>query len=143
MNDDLALWQQTLAAEHAAIWGFGLVGATPPLAAPAAAALDVHRTRRTRCSDAVVALGGTPVPSAPAYDIDKPESPRRGRELATDLEEACSVAYAALAGASQRATRLQGAGWLRESSIAIWGWSDTVPALPGLDDSNPETTSTG
>ncbi|MEO8107893.1 MAG: DUF4439 domain-containing protein [Actinomycetes bacterium] len=142
MNDDLTLWQQGLAAEHAAIWGFGLVGATPPLALPAAAALDVHRTRRTRCIDAVVALGGSPVPSAPAYDIAKPPSARQGKALAADLEQSCGVAYAALAGAAQRATRLQGAAWLRESSIAIWGWIDTVPALPGLNSDDPAATST-
>ena len=143
MSDDLTLWQQALAAEHAAIWGLGLVGATPPLAVPASAALNAHRARRTRCTDAVVALGGVPVPSAPAYDIAKPASARQGRTLATDLEEACSVAYASLAGATQRGARLQAAAWLRESSIAIWGWSETVPALPGLGAEAPGAASTG
>ncbi len=143
MSDDLTLWQQTLAAEHAAIWGLGLVGATPPLAVPASAALDVHRARRTRCADAVLALGGDPVASAPAYDIAGPDTQRAARTLAADLEAGCAVAYAALAGAGQRRARLQAAAWLRESTVAIWGWSGTVLALPGLDDRTPEPSSTG
>lgn len=138
MSDDLTLWQQTLAAEHAAIWGFGLVGATAPLAVPASAALDLHRGRRTRCADMVVALGGEPVASAPAYDIARPSTPRAARELAADLEEGCSVAYAALTGAGQRRSRLQGAAWLRQTTVAIWRWSGDVPALPGLEDASPD-----
>ena len=132
MDDDLALWQQVLAAEHAAIWGLGLVGATPPLAGPASAALDVHRARRTRCADAIVTMGGEPVSSAPAYDLTNPSTPRAARELAADLEETCAVAYAALAGAGRRGARLQAAAWLRETTVAIWAWNDSVLALPGL-----------
>lgn len=138
MSDDVELWQQALAAEHAAIWGLGLVGATAPLAVPAAAALYVHRVRRSRCTDAVVGLGGVPVASAPAYDIAKPATPRAARALAADLEEGCSVAYTALAGALQRRSRLQAGAWLRETAVSIWGWSGFVPALPGFDDADPQ-----
>jgi hypothetical protein len=134
VTDDLELWQQTLAAEHAAIWGFGLVGAATPADLPADAALDVHRRRRTRCADEVVGLGGDPVASAPAYDVPAPQNGRAGRLLATDLENACAVAYAALAGADERASRLQGAQWLRESAVAVWFWGGSVPLLPGLSD---------
>ena len=83
MSDDLELWQQTLATEHAAIWGYGLVGATPPLATPAGAAADAHRSRRARCVDAVVALGGDPVTSAGGVRAGAPaersrsQTPRR------------------------------------------------------------------
>ena len=133
MSSDVALWQQVLAAEHAAIWGFGLVGATQPLALPAAAELDDHRSRRTRCADAIVALNAEPVSSAVAYDISKPRSTQEAQDLAADLDEACTVAYAALAGADQRIARLQASTWLRETTIAIWAWSDDVLALPGID----------
>lgn len=143
MSDDLTRWQQTLAAEHAAIWGLGLVGATPPLAVPASNALDIHRARRTRCADAVAALGGDPVTSATAYDIAKPATPRAARALAADLEAGCAVAYAALAAAEQRSARAQAAAWLRETTVAIWSWSGTVPALPGLGDRAPDPSPTG
>ncbi len=132
MSDDLDLWQQTLVAEHAAIWGFGLVGAATPTDLPAQAALDAHRRRRTRCSDEIVDLGGDPVASAPSYDVAAPPNVRAARRLAADLENACSVTYAALAGADDRGSRLQGAQWLRESAVAIWAWSGVVPDLPGI-----------
>ena len=133
MSNDLERWQQTLAAEHAAIWAFGLVGATPPLAAPAMAALSTHRSRRTTCVDAVVALGGDPVTSAVAYDVERPQGAEAGRRLAADLERRCSVAYATLSGAGERRTRLQAAQWLRESAVAAWTWDGEVPVLPGLE----------
>jgi hypothetical protein len=133
MSDDLALWQQTLAAEHSAIWTYGLVGATPPLAAPADVAIRTHRDRRTRCADAVVALGGDPVASAPAYDVAAPPNEAGARKLAADIEAICTLAYAALAAAGDRSARLLAAQWLRESAIAIWSWDGELPALPGLE----------
>lgn len=133
MSDDLERWQQTLAAEHGAIWAYGLVGATPPLAAAADAALETHRSRRARCVDAVVALGGEPVTSAVAYEVERPQGAEAGRRLAADLERRCSVAYAALSAADVRRTRLQAAQWLRESAVAAWAWDGEVPVLPGLE----------
>jgi hypothetical protein len=47
MSDDLRVWQQVLGAEHAAIYGYGLVGAVEGLADPASRSLTVHRQRRT------------------------------------------------------------------------------------------------
>ncbi|MCZ3390198.1 MAG: ferritin-like domain-containing protein [Actinomycetia bacterium] len=133
MSDDLALWQRTLAAEHSTIWAYGLVGATPPLAAPADAAIGEHRDRRSRCSDEVVALGGDPVASAPAYDVTAPPNEAGARRLAARLEESCTLAYVALAAANDRSTRLLAAQWLRGSSISIWGWDGELPTLPGLE----------
>ena len=133
MSDDLTPWQGALAAEHSTIWTYGLVGATPPLAAPAGAAIAVHRDRRTRCADAVAALGGDPVASAPAYAVVAPPNEAAARKLAADLEMSCTLAYAALAAAGDRSARLLAAQWLRESAIAIWGWDGGLPPLPGLE----------
>jgi sugar phosphate isomerase/epimerase len=133
MTGDLQAWQDVLAAEHAALWGYGLVGATPPLAPPAQQAQRAHRERRTRCIDAVVALGGEPVASAAAYQIEPPDDATDAREVAAQLEEACQAAYAALAGAEDRASRLRATRWLRESAISQWRWSGAVPTFPGLD----------
>ncbi len=133
MSSDLAIWQQTLAVEHSTIWAYGLVGATPPMAVPARAAIGVHRDRRTRCADEVVALGGDPVTSAPAYDVIAPADEAGARKLAATLEENCTLAYVALSAASDRSARLLAAQWLRGSAIAIWGWDGELPALPGLE----------
>lgn len=128
---DLELWQQVLRAEHAAIYGYGLVGATPGLAAGASAALATHRRRRSTCMDAVVALGGTPDSSAPAYDLAMPGSADAGEVAAAELEAACWPAYLALVGSADRATRATGAAWLRESVVRAQAWDGTVAALPG------------
>ena len=133
MSDDLTLWQQVLGAEHAAIYGYGLVGATNDLAEGAASALVVHRQRRTWCIDAGVALGGVPEASAPAYDIAMPADPDAAAETAAALEAACWPAYVALAGSDDRRTRLTGAGWLRESTVRAQAWDGSVAPLPGLD----------
>jgi hypothetical protein len=130
---DVARWQEALASEHAAIWGYGLVGATSPLAPVAQRGLSTHRDRRSRCIDAVVALGGEPVASAPAYQLDRPENADQARALAAELEKGCIVSYAALAGADDRSSRVQAARWMRESTISQWWWSGVVPPLPGFD----------
>ena len=75
----------------------------------------------------------TPVPSAVAYDVERPQGAETGRRLAADLERRCSVAYATLCGADERRTRLQAAQWLRESAMAAWRWDGDVPVLPGLE----------
>lgn len=131
MSDDLDLWQQVLRAEHAAIYGYGLVGAVPGLAEAASASLTTHRQRRSTCIDAVVALGGTPDSSAPAYDLAMPDSTVAGEATAAELEAACWPAYLALAGSADRRTRATGAAWLRESVVRAQAWDGTVAALPG------------
>ena len=130
---ELELWQNALATEHAVIWGFGVLGAVPGFADAAEASLRVHRERRTTCVDAIVELNGDPVPSAPAYDVPRPEGVAAARRLGADLDAAASAAYAGLAGAAQRDTRLLAARWLRESAIAQTAWNGVIPALPGLE----------
>ena len=132
---ELELWQNTLATEHAVIWGFGVLGAVSGFADAAEVALRVHRDRRATCVDAIVALNGEPVASAPAYDVSRPEDVAAARQLGADLSAASSAAYAGLAGATQRDTRLLATRWLRESAIAQTAWDGVIPALPGLEQS--------
>ena len=132
---ELELWQNTLATEHAVIWGFGVLGAVSGFADAAEAALRVHRDRRATCVDAIVELNGDPVASAPAYDVSRPGGVAAARQLGADLSAASCAAYAGLAGATQPDTRLLAARWLRESAIAQTAWDGVVPALPGLEQS--------
>jgi uncharacterized membrane protein len=129
---DLERWQNALAAEHVAVWGFGLVAAADAVATPAQRALTTHRGRRTECVERVIALGGQPVAPAAAYDLPRPTGSASARELAAELEADCSVAYITLAGAAALDTRVVGADWLTSGAAAQWFWSDDVPALPGL-----------
>lgn len=136
---DLQSWQDTLAVEHAVIYSLGVVGATPGLAESAQAALNAHRARRAACINAVIELGGTPVASAPAYDVDtdvvQAPTDQPARQLAAGLEQSACAAYAALSSGSDRRSRLSAAQWLRESAVAQVLWIGEVPALPGLEPS--------
>ena len=136
---DVDLWQNTLATEHAVIWAYGMVGAAGDLAAAAEAELRTHRSRRATCIDAISSLGGHPVASAPAYDVKNPPSESAARRLAVELEAESTTVYAALAGSTDRRTRLRAAGWLRESAVAQTRWGDQIPALPGFEN-DPMTT---
>ena len=127
------VWQQVLAAEHAAIWGYGLVGATEPLAAPAERALAAHRDRRLRCQTEVRAAGGDPVVAAVAYDIAQPANAGAARALAAELEASCQVAYSHLTASPSTGDRVIGARWLRESAVTSWAWAGDLEPLPGLE----------
>jgi hypothetical protein len=130
---DLDLWQDTLAAEHAVIWSYGLVGATGDLAAPADVAVTSHRQRRSICLDVITGRDAEPVASAAGYDVAKPSGSSAARRLAGDLEGAASASYLGLTSSADRATRLLGARWLRESAVAQQRWTGSIAALPGYD----------
>jgi hypothetical protein len=135
----LDAWQSVLAAEHVAVYGYGVVaarlraeGADP--AEDAAADLEVHRGRRDRATAAVVRLGGDPVVAeaayAPAETVDGEAAAAR---LAAELERACAVTYADLVAAADPGARRALAGWLVAAAAAETRWSGEVPPLPGLD----------
>lgn len=73
-EETVAAVQQALAAEHAAVWTYGLVTAFLPedftKALDRAAA--EHRTRRDACQGVLSAAGATPAPAEPAYVPPKP-----------------------------------------------------------------------
>ena len=140
-TDDVVLWPNTLATEHAVIWSYGLIGATDNLSDAAAAALQIHRARRNDCIAAVADLGADPVASAAAYDVKKPASEPAARRLAASLEADATAVYAALAGSNDRHARQVAAQWLRGSAIAQTRWNDTVPPLPGFEGGQTAPTS--
>ena len=92
-----------LAAEHAAIFGYGIAGARldGPLLEAARQAETAHRARR----DALLALGagGTPPPAEAAYALPFPvtDAPSALR-LAVHLEERSAAAWRYALGATQR-----------------------------------------
>ena len=132
-SDDTALWQDTLAAEHAVIWSYGLVGATGDLAASADSALASHRQRRAICLEVIADLGAEAVTSAPSYDEPRPRNTDAARQLAGRLESVASAAYLALSSSADRSTRLLASRWLRESAVTSALWTGRAPALPGFD----------
>lgn len=128
-----------LEAEHAAVYGYGLLGARlPDDARPhALAAYDSHRARRDSLAARLVERGGDPEPPPPAYDVDV-SSAEDALALAVLLEEGLCVRWRDLMGGTDdRQLRQLALAGLRECAIRAAQWrkaSGVAPAtvaLPG------------
>jgi hypothetical protein len=127
--------QQALAAEHAAVFGYGVVGAQlrGTARAEARAAYDAHLARRDRLTALLADAGQTPVAAAPAYDL-----PRRvatadqARALAVELEEGVAVTYADVVAATTATERALAATALQEAAVRAARWRRRSVAFPGL-----------
>ena len=85
-----------LTAEHAAIFGYGVVGAhlDPDGQNAARACEGVHRGRRGAISLRIAAAGGVPAPAAAAYALPFPVvDPASAMKLAVALEEGPAGAW--------------------------------------------------
>ncbi|MEU4108235.1 ferritin-like domain-containing protein [Streptomyces sp. NPDC027717] len=140
---ELAALQAALAAEHAAVYGYGVVGGRigAPRQGEARSAYDAHRAARDTLARSVRDLGGEPVAASPAYALpftvaDSPAALR----LAAELEERLAGVYADLVRASTGARRTTATAALREAAVRATRWSGTAPAFPGLAERGDDTT---
>jgi hypothetical protein len=137
-----AALQQALAAAHAAVWGYGVVGAAlgADHRAPASAAEAAHRDVRDRVAglldkrkiDPVDAQGGYTLPFPVLSAVD-------AAALAVVLEDGVAAAWVrVLAEAAERSTRKLGVGILSAAEVRAVRWrvaagtSPVTTALPGL-----------
>jgi hypothetical protein len=88
--------QDALAAEHAAVWGYGVVGAALPAdaRAPVAASEDAHRDARDVLVSLLADREVDPVAAEGAYALPFPVlSPADAASLAVTLEDGVAVAW--------------------------------------------------
>ncbi|EFG64553.1 ferritin-like domain-containing protein [Streptomyces sp. SPB074] len=133
--------EAALRAEHAAVYGYGVVGGrvAPARRDDARAAYDAHRARRDALERDVTDLGGTPEPAAAAYTLPfaVPDAAATLR-LAEALEERVAGVYADLVRAASGQRRADAAAALREAAVRAVRWSGDGVAFPGLAErSNP------
>lgn len=132
----VAALQGALAAEHAAVFGYGVLGAH--LAGVQRQNADQmwnsHRARRDRLRSYVEAAGAVPVAAAPAYRLPAPvTSPHTAAQLAARLEDGVTAGYAGLAGAADPALRRYAAQAMQEATVRAVRWRGSPPtAFPGL-----------
>ncbi|MFI9647878.1 ferritin-like domain-containing protein [Streptomyces sp. NPDC052040] len=134
-DGELAALQAALRAEHAAVYGYGVVGGhvAPARRADARAAYDAHRARRDELARAVRDLGGTPEAAAAAYTLPfTVADPAAAVRLAAELEERVAGVYSDLVRASTGARRRSAAQALREAAVRAVRWSGGSVAFPGL-----------
>lgn len=138
----LAALQQTLAAEHAAVYVYGVLGgrvssaADPQTAAKLEAAYEVHRARRDQLRSVIADLHKEPVAAAPGYRVDV-----RSRESAELLrvarltEDRCAGVYAQLVASSVDGQRRWAIAALTDAAVrllSLGGSPSTYPGAPEL-----------
>ncbi len=136
--------QETLAAEHAAIYLYGVLGAQtsqsvePELYDGLAAGYRRHRGRRDQLSANVTAAGGVPVAAAAAYDLPAPlANADQVRRTALGVEESCAAAYSSLVANSVRAQRRWAIGALTDAAVRQLSFGGAPVDFPGAADLVP------
>ncbi|MDX3531811.1 ferritin-like domain-containing protein [Streptomyces sp. ID05-39B] len=148
---ELTALQASLAAEHAAVYGYGVVGAriSEERRTQARAAYDAHRARRDALAREVRDLGTEPIAASAAYALPfaVPDSAAAVR-LAAELEERVAGVYSDLVRAATGARRREAAEALREAAVRAVRWRGGSVAFPGLAEradagSDPAATGAG
>jgi len=129
--------QHALAAEQAASYGYGIVGAHLPQgsAEQTAAGNDwvVHLRLRDELSALIRARGGQPVPAAVAYELPvRVQSPAQATALAVLLEDRAAEVYLSMVALPEDGLRSFAAQQLRAAALRAEAWSGSTHAFPGL-----------
>ena len=137
-----AALREALAAEHAAVWGYGVVGAAlePASQAGAQASETAHRDVRDRVVALLTERNADPVRAEGAYGLPFPVlSPADAAALAVVLEDGVSAAWVrVLDQAVERTTRELAMGSLTATEVRAVSWriaagqTPVTRAFPGL-----------
>jgi hypothetical protein len=133
--------QPCLAAEHAAVFGYGLLGGVlsaavseTPSAKAARASYDAHRERRDTLTQLIATAGGEPVAAEPAYATPFPVAGvPSARRMARYLEARCATVYARATAVTTLETRVMASGTLLDCAVRGARWGSAPTAFPGLD----------
>lgn len=127
--------QACTAAEHVAVWAYGLVGAhlEPEARLEARATWDSHRAHRDRAAQ-LLRDRDAPVPaSEPAYGLPYAVTDSAtARRLAADVEGGAAAAYADLVQAADGELRALAARSLQEAAVRAARWSGGTEPFPGI-----------
>jgi hypothetical protein len=131
---ETAALQDALAAEHAAVWGYGTVGAA--LAgedrSSVAVAVEAHRDLRDRLAALVTDRGAEPVPTLAAYQLPFPVlSAVDAARLAAQLEDGTTAAWVwVLDQAADRAVRELAVGAASAAEVRAVPWRSRAGSTP-------------
>jgi hypothetical protein len=131
----IAALQAALAAEHAAVYGYGVAGAllAGPARAQALADLTAHRVARDTLEAMLTGLGATPVAASPAYALPFPvNGTASAKRLAVTLEEGVTRAYLGVVAVNSPALRAFGATAMQAAANRAVAWRGTTVPFPGM-----------
>ncbi|MFE0424678.1 ferritin-like domain-containing protein [Streptomyces sp. NPDC058953] len=141
-REPLTALQAALSAEHAAVYGYGVVGARVAAGrrAEAREAFTAHRARRDVLIRAVRDLGAAPLAAAPGYALPFPVPDAAAAvRLAAHLEDRVAGACSDLVRAARGPQRTEAAAALREAAVRSVRWRGTGVAFPGLAERSATT----
>jgi Domain of unknown function (DUF4439) len=130
--------QAALAAEDAAIFGYGVVGAHLSGTRKAAAARDwtQHNEARDTLTAMISALGGTPAAAQAFYQLPfEVNDATSAAKLAAHLEEGVTRAYLGIVAVTDRRLRTFGALAMQDPAERAAFWRGSTEAFPGLEPS--------
>jgi hypothetical protein len=135
--DPVAALQTALAAEHAAIYGYGVAGARLPDDARESARRlwESHRTQRDQLTAVITGRRARPVAAAAAYRLPvRVTSQRTAGTLLATLEERLATAYLGLVGVDDLRLRALGAASMQEAVTRAVRWRNGPlrSAFPGI-----------
>ena len=131
----VAALQNALAAEQAASYGYGVVGAHLTGAAFKVASADsvVHERARDALTKLITSLGATPQPAAAAYQLPTGvSSAADAAKLAVDLELEVLASYVGLAGVPDPRLRTLAATSMQSACVRAARWGAKSRPFPGL-----------
>lgn len=137
--------QETLAAEHAAVYVYGVVGAKlvgdggdavgGALAEQFRAAYTTHRARRDQLRSRIADGGAEPVGAAVAYAVDTSSlTDEHLSGVALETEERCAAVYAQLVASSTAETRRWAVDALVDTAVRLLDLGGRPSAYPGLEE---------
>jgi hypothetical protein len=127
--------QAALAAEHAAVYGYGVAGAylTGTAVATATADWNAHQVARDTLEEMLRQAGAQPVAAAPAYQLPhKVNGPASAAALAVLLENRVTAAYLGVVAVSEPSVRQFGARSVTTSAGRAASWRGRTVAFPGF-----------
>ncbi|WP_042801932.1 ferritin-like domain-containing protein [Streptomyces sp. C] len=127
--------QAALAAEHAAAYAYGVIGAriAQARANEAREAYGAHLARRDRLTRTVRELGGAPQPAEAAYALPfEVRTPADSERLAAVIEDRVAGAYSDLVRSADGQLRREAADALSAAAVRAARWRGVGVAFPGL-----------
>jgi hypothetical protein len=134
-TQEMRALQGALAAENAAIYGYGVAGAMLSGEDQAAALTDwrLHKEARDTLQAMIIKLGTTPVAASAAYRLPFPvRDTASARRLAATLEDGVTRAYLSLVAVSDRTLRTFGALAMQAPANRAAAWRGSTVAFPGM-----------
>jgi hypothetical protein len=133
--------QQCLAAEHAAVYGYGVVGGVladiagaGDLRTSAQDCYDAHRAQRDALTELLTRSGQTPVAAHAAYRLPEAVVGRSGcTALARQIERRSAAVYAFAVSKTSDGSRAMAVDALTDCALRETGWGAEPRAFPGVE----------